>query len=674
MTPVDQVKAAARGQWHSILTAAGIPEDCLTGRNGPCPKCGGVDRFAAFSDFAETGGVNCRHCHNTKNGDGIATVQWWRDCTFQDAVAFVLQQIGLDRQPPKPNGKPCIAEYGYRDEAGNVLFQVVKYNPKNFRQRRPDGIGGWTWNVKGVRVIPYQLPKLLAEPTQPVFVVEGEKDCDNLARIGVLATTNAGGAGKWTAKHSEFLRDRNVVIIPDNDEAGRNHAQQVAQSLQGIAATVKIVELPGLPDKGDVSDWMRAGGTNEQLEQFAEAAPDWRPTAKPEPGPILTCLADVEPRAVEWLWPRRIPLGRISMLVGRPGEGKSFLTTDMAARVTTGTPWPDGSPCPKGSVILISAEDDPADTIRPRLDAHYADVQRVHLLSAVLRIDSDGQHERLITLADVDAIEAALVKLPDCKLIVVDPIGSFLGGGTDAHRDNEVRGVLTPIVKLAEKYGPAVLVVAHRRKSAGSIADDLALGSRAFTGLARAVWHLTSDPDNKARRLLLPGKNNLAREGDGLAFSIIGEPPRIAWERDPVAMTADDALAAENQTRDGKPGPEAEAQDAALTWLKAALADGPRLAKELLDEWKNGHCGSERTLKRAKQALGVKGYRPEVPGPWWWKLPGKDAKPFQGEQLGPLGTLAENAGNLTDFAGYESKDAKLPELGTLGLDRMQVTI
>lgn len=276
------------------------------------------------------------------------------------------------------------------------------------------------------------------------------------------------------------------------------------------------------------------------VEAMAEAAQDVSPAKTPEPGPVLTCLADVEPRPVSWLWAGRIPLGRITLLVGRPGEGKSFLTTDAAARVTTGTPWPDGSECPKGSVILISAEDDPHDTIRPRLDAHYADARKVHLLSAVRRVDADGQYERMITLADLDAIEAALVRLPDCKLIVVDPIGSFLGGRTDAHRDNEVRGVLAPIAALAEKYGPAVLVVAHRRKSPGSIADDLALGSRAFTGIARAVWHLTRDHENKARRLLLPGKNNLAREGDGLAFSIIGDPWRQATpQRSPRSRHAD---------------------------------------------------------------------------------------------------------------------------------------
>jgi putative DNA primase/helicase len=220
-----------------------------------------------------------------------------------------------------------------------------------------------------------------------------------------------------------------------------------------------------------------------------------------------------------------------------------------------------------------------------------------------------------------------------------------------------------------------VLVVAHRRKSAGSIADDLALGSRAFTGIARAVWHLTRDADNKARRLLLPGKNNLAREGDGLAFSIIGEPARNSWERDPVAMSADDALAAESQAREQKPGPDAEALDAASAWLGKALAGGPRLAKDLIDEWKNGQGGSERTLKRAKQTLGVEAYRDEVPGPWRWRLPGKDAKQSQDVQLGPLGILAENSPIPTVFEGDEFKDAEeLSEPGNLGGERVRVTI
>ena len=140
--------------------------------------------------------------------------------------------------------------------------------------------------------------------------------------------------------------------------------------------------------------------------------------------------------------------------------------------------------------------------------------------------------------------------------------------------------------------------VAHRRKCVGESADDSALGSRAFTGIARAVWHLSRDPENKTRRLLLPGKNNLADEGDGLAFSIGGEPPRLWWEDDPIAMSADQGLAAEQTAH--KPGPDSDALDAAVAWLDTALADGPRPAKELTDEWVNGEGGAKRTLERAR--------------------------------------------------------------------------
>jgi hypothetical protein len=142
------------------------------------------------------------------------------------------------------------------------------------------------WSVKGARVVPYRLPELLAEPARPVFVAEGEKDCDNLAHIGVLATCNACGAGKWTAEHSAFLRGRQVIVLPDNDEAGGNHANQVARSLQGIAESVRIVELPGLSVKGDASDWIAAGGTEAELKRLVEAAPVWMPTAA-EPWPEI---------------------------------------------------------------------------------------------------------------------------------------------------------------------------------------------------------------------------------------------------------------------------------------------------------------------------------------------------------------------------------------------------
>jgi putative DNA primase/helicase len=377
-------------------------------------------------------------------------------------------------------------------------------------------------------------------------------------------------------------------------------------------------------------------------------------------GPVLTCMADVEAREIDWLWPGRVPLGRITLLVGRPGEGKSFLTMDMAARVSTGTPWPDGTPCPQGSVLLVSVEDDPGDTIRWRLDAHRADCRRVHLLSAVRRIGEDGQpHDVMYTLEDVAALEDALRRLPDCRLIVVDPIGSFLGGSTDAHRDNEVRGVLAPVARLAEKYGPAVVVVAHRRKSAGTVADDLALGSRAFTGIARAVWHLSRDTDNKARRLLLPGKNNLAPEGDGLAFSIGGEPPAIIWEHEPVCMSADDGLAAENGAGDDRrPGPEPDARNGAAEWLRELLADGAmRVGSAKKPEPGSiAHAVADAglswgTVRRAREAIGIKPYKGQFGDGWYWRLPPAQGAHDDGEGMQGKTTCASSGEpeHLRDF-------------------------
>jgi len=235
--------------------------------------------------------------------DGRALVKCHAGCTV-DAICAAVGLRVADLMPtadswmtpnkPRAQGsqngeRRVVATYDYRDEAGKVLFQAVRYVPKDFKQRRPKPGGGWDWSVKGVRVVPYRLPELLAEPTKPVFVVEGEKDADNLATIGLLATCNAGGAEKWTAAHSEHLRGRNVLIIADNDKPGRDHAQQVAQSLHGIATSVRIIELPGLPDKGDVTDWLDAhdaaepDAVRERLLKIAEAARVWSPAAQPWP-------------------------------------------------------------------------------------------------------------------------------------------------------------------------------------------------------------------------------------------------------------------------------------------------------------------------------------------------------------------------------------------------------
>jgi hypothetical protein len=210
------------------------------------------------------------------NDDGTVLLKCHRGCT----AAAVVAAIGLGMTDLFPAGESGAGPgtidktYDYVDEHGELLFQVVRFRPKKFRQRRPDGRGGWVWNLKGVRRVLYSLPDLVAAPAQrAVFVVEGEKDADRLTAEGQLATTCPGGAEKWRREYSGALAGRNVAILPDNDEPGRAHAIQVARSLGGVANAVKVLHLPGLPLKGDVSDWLDSGHTVSELWALVRETP-----------------------------------------------------------------------------------------------------------------------------------------------------------------------------------------------------------------------------------------------------------------------------------------------------------------------------------------------------------------------------------------------------------------
>ncbi len=293
MEATNELKRMAAGRWPEILQAlGGLPSELLDGKNHPCPRCGGNDRFR-FSNLDGNGSCYCNQCFKADNGgDGLAALQWLRGWDVPTTKAELATHLGVslgNGRGTGGNGRRAggggkiVKTYDYRDESGTLLFQACRMEPKDFRQRRPKPGGGWDWSVKGIRTIPYRLPELVAEPERPVVVAEGEKDCDALAHIDVLATCNAGGAGKWNSEHAKHLAGRRVVILPDNDEPGRNHAAMVAASLYGLAESVRIVELPGLSDKGDVSDWLAAGGTKEKLVALIKAAPDWQPTAEPWP-------------------------------------------------------------------------------------------------------------------------------------------------------------------------------------------------------------------------------------------------------------------------------------------------------------------------------------------------------------------------------------------------------
>lgn len=343
--------------------------------------------------------------------------------------------------------------------------------------------------------------------------------------------------------------------------------------------------------------------------------------------PNIVRLAEVQPTNVQWLWPRRFALGKLSLLVGDPGLGKSFLTLDMAARVSRGGAWPDSpsEPSPAGGVVLVSAEDDLGDTIRPRLDAAGADVERINALESVTR--GQGNDVPFSLPVDLPALERAIEQTPGCRLVIIDPITSFLAG-VDSHRNADVREALRPVSDLAARHGVAVVAVSHLTKSARTPAIYRTMGSLAFTAAARAVWCVIKDPADERRRLFLPVKNNLAIDNSGLAYRLEtldegGTPildsdriPVVTWEMEPVRLSVDDALMLH---RDDK---GSGALATAIDWLQRALEtnDG-QLEAGRVKQLAQQEGISDRTLRRARESLGVETKPSGFRGAWLWTLP-----------------------------------------------------
>lgn len=336
------------------------------------------------------------------------------------------------------------------------------------------------------------------------------------------------------------------------------------------------------------------------------------------PGPVLTCLADVQPCEVEWLWPKRIAIGKITMLAGDPGLGKSFCSMDIAARVSAGKAWPDAPDVPRqpGGVIVLSAEDALDDTIRPRLDAAGADASRICAIEAVHDLDpmTGKPRRRGFHLdKDIDNLAHALRQLKDCRLVIIDPISAYLGD-SNSHNNAEVRALLSPLSDLAARYRVAVLAISHLNKGHGEAMYRI-MGSLAFVAAARAGYAVVKDSkdDTGQRRLILPIKNNLGDDESGLAYRIMetagDDQPHVEWEPEVVYTTVNEALGVGKH--DDEMPDSAEQKDRrrtqtaeAVDWLMSYLADGEKPARQVILDAKNDGI-AQRTLERAKAQAGV---------------------------------------------------------------------
>lgn len=359
----------------------------------------------------------------------------------------------------------------------------------------------------------------------------------------------------------------------------------------------------------------------------------------------LMNVADVQPKDVSWLWPNRIPAAKLTLLCGDPGLGKSHLTMDIAARVSNGWRWPDDPATSlPGKVIIFSAEDDIADTIRPRLDRAGADVRNVYCLESVKLPDTRTGKNRhaAFSLADhIPLLKDAIEKLGDVRLIIIDPVSSYTGS-TDSHKNAEVRTMLTPLVDLAESHGFAILAVTHLSKGAGGKAVYRATGSLAFAAAARAVWMLAKDLDDPSRRLLLPVKCNIAPELSGLAFHIASDMGGsfVAWGADPVAMTADGYLAEENKRQSKGSSDDDSALAQAVEFVREQLRSGPMLSTELTRDAKE-HGIKSRTLQRAVDHLEVISRKGDD-GRWVKSLPDQECQAPSPQNVGHLGNVGKH--------------------------------
>jgi putative DNA primase/helicase len=395
-----------------------------------------------------------------------------RHADEQDRVIAALRERGLW---PTDDGKGRqIAAYDYRDESGALLFQVVRLESKDFRQRRPNGTGSWIWKLGDARRVLYRLPELLAaDRNETVWIVEGEKDADAVAALGLVATTNPGGAGKWRDEYNEPLRGRSVVILPDNDATGEGHARHVARELFPVAASAWILRLPNLPEKGDVSDWLAAGGNRDALLELvrrtrALTAADVKESTDSQFfgfRPVSEYLSEhMAAAGRKSFWAGILREGEVSMLAGRAMAGKSTFACALTRALHLGVPLL-GRDCVKSKVGYMALERNGANVARLLKSWGLSDVHILDQLPAM----------PLVGLAAF--IKGEIVR-HGLEVVIVDHLQN-LAKITDSKDYSLVSLALEPFQKVAKETGAHILLLHHQGKTEREGVIDV-MGSEAY--------------------------------------------------------------------------------------------------------------------------------------------------------------------------------------------------
>jgi hypothetical protein len=575
----------------------------------------------------------------------------WRDITPETASRF---GVGYDSK------QQCIV-FPYWKQDGSIHWFKLRDN------------NGQRYTDKGKGVIPFGLSTLADQ--ERVFVCEGETDTLRLAQeLPEEAVIGIPGAQSIGCLKDYLPEGVTLYTVFDTDKAGKMATLKAIEKYG-----VRPVILPG--DVKDVCEYFQAG---HSLNDFLELVADADALAVESKSeidammkhvsalPVGVLMSEVQPERVTWLWAGRIPQGKLTVMDGNPGEGKSTLTLELAARISRGHAMPGGSSGGKpAGVVILSAEDGPGDTIRPRLEAAGADLNRIVALSSCP--DKDGGHPPVLP-DDLEWIKKAIERV-DAKLVIIDPLMAFLSGQTNSHRDQDVRRVLARMADLAEETGSAILVIRHLNKMSGGNALYRGGGSIGIIGAARSGLLVGRDPgqgEDGEGRVLASTKCNLAAKLESLSFHLVateanGIPTsRVIWD----GTSAHDANALLAQAEDGERG----ALEEAIEFLEDELASGPVAIQEIKRLAREAGI-SERTLQRAKEARKIKSHKQGMHQGWIWELPkiAKGSKEFpintedcQTSNTGNLGNLRES-GNLREPEILEPELDQLKQQGRLSV-------
>jgi RecA-family ATPase len=335
--------------------------------------------------------------------------------------------------------------------------------------------------------------------------------------------------------------------------------------------------------------------------------------------PMYRKISDIEPKPINWLWEDYMAKGTITLITGEPELGKSQITLNMAAIVTTGGIWPDNRKkrCKVGNVILISAEDSLEHTIRTRLEANSANMDKIYHLDGIGDYNSGN---KLFNLkSNLNELETMINEIKGVSMIVIDPLSAFIAG-VDSYKNTDVRSMLAPLSKLAEKYDIAIVGVEHPPKSSNGKAINQVGGSKAFIAAARSAYLVSKDPQDGKRSLFLRIKNNLTSHSVGISYRLeevileTGKISKVVWGDEPVKITADEVLAYYNRTefQHGK--------ESLTEWLQEELADGPKKVKDVMEEAQRQGIGKKQ-LRNLRKGMGIESNKTSFKGGYEMSLP-----------------------------------------------------